>query len=109
MLQGILGSMTVERVLFYVFCRGEGYAREIARFYGIALRPVQRQLEKLETSGVFYSREVGRTRLYAFNPRYPFLGEIRALLESALRFFPESEREKLVTSRRRPRPAGKPL
>ncbi|MBN2581538.1 MAG: winged helix-turn-helix transcriptional regulator [Planctomycetes bacterium] len=109
MLQGILGSVSAEKVLFYLFCREEGYAREIARFYGVSLRPIQRQLERLESSGVLYSREAGRTRLYALNPRYPFLGELCALLQKGLNFFSESERERLVMNRRRPRLAGKPL
>jgi len=55
------------------------------------------------------SRTAGRTRLYSFNPRYPFLKELRSLLEKALSFYPEEEREELMMSRRRPRSRGKPL
>lgn len=109
MLQGILGSPTAEKVLFYIFCRGEGYAREMARFYGVPLRPVQIQLERLESSAVLYSKELGRTRVYALNPRYPFAEELKALLNKGMRFFSDSEREKLVMNRQRPRLAGKPL
>lgn len=109
MLQGILGSISAEKVLFFLFCRGEGYARQIARFYNVPLRPIQRQLERLEGSGILYSRELGRTRLYRFNPRYPFLDELRALLNRGLRFYSESERVALTMDRRRPRIARKPL
>jgi hypothetical protein len=52
---------------------------------------------------------VGRTRLYSFNPRYPFLDELRALLEKALEFYPEEEKARLFPERSRPRRKGKPL
>jgi hypothetical protein len=55
------------------------------------------------------SRTAGRTRLYEFNPRYTFLKELKSLLEKALSFYPEEEREKLLMNRRRPRRRGKPL
>jgi hypothetical protein len=69
--------------MIYLFARDDGYAREIARFFEVALGPVQKQLEKLENGGVIYSKQVGRTRVYAFNPRYPFLKELKALGKSA--------------------------
>jgi hypothetical protein len=109
MLQVILGSKNVERVLIYIYARGEGYAREIARFYETDLLPIQKQLDKLEAGGVLVSREVGKTRPYVFNPRYPFLNELRALLEKALSFYPEGQREELTMNRRRPRAKGKAL
>jgi hypothetical protein len=109
MLESLLGSIGCERVLMFLFARDEGYAREIARFYDTDLNPVQKQLDKLESGGVLVSRKAGRTRLYAFNPRYPFLDELRALLEKALAFYPDELQDRLVMSRRRPRRRGKPL
>ena len=109
MLEPILGSLSCERVLIFILTNQEGYAREIARFFNTDLDPVQKQLKKLEVGGVLVSRTAGRTRLYSFNPRYPFLKELRSLLEKALSFYPEKEREDLVMSRRRPRRRGKPL
>ncbi len=109
MLEPILGSLSCERVLVFILSRKEGYAREIARFFNTDLNPVQKQLEKLELGGVLVSQTAGRTRLYSFNPRYPFLNELRSLLEKALSFYPEEERKELVMNRRRPRRRGKPL
>lgn len=109
MLEVILGSKNAERVLIYIYARGEGYAREIARFYETDLLPIQKQLDKLEAGGVLVSREVGKTRPYVFNPRYPFLNELIALLEKALPFYPEDQREELTMNRRRPRAKGKAL
>ncbi len=109
MLEPILGSVSSERVLIFLLARNEGYAREIARFYKTDLDPIQKQLEKLELGGVLVSRTAGRTLLYTFNPRYPFLKELKALLEKALAFYPEDQQERLVMDRRRPRRRGKPL
>jgi hypothetical protein len=107
MIEVILGSKNMERVLIYILARGEGYAREIARFYETDLLPIQKQLDKLETGGVLVSREVGKTRPYMFNLRYPFLNELKSLLEKALSFYSEKEREELMINRRRPRAKGK--
>jgi len=109
MIEALLGSKNAERVLIYIFSREEGYAREIANFYGTDLKPIQRQLDKFEKSGVLASRSVGRTRPYVFNPRYPFLSELKALLEKALSFYPAKEHEELTMNRRRPRARGKSL
>lgn len=109
MLRPLFGSKNKERVLLYLRVRKEGYAREISRFFDTDLTPIQKQLERLENGGVLYSRSVGRTRLYGLNPRYPFVGELRSLLDKALVFYPPEEQEKLTMMRTRPRRRGKPL
>ncbi len=109
MIEVLLGSKNAERVLIYIFSREEGYPREIARFFDTDLKSIQKQLDKFESGGVLVSREVGRTRPYVFNPRYPFLNELKALLEKALSFYPETDREELTMNRRRPRARGKTL
>jgi hypothetical protein len=109
MLEPILGSSSCERVMMFLYARGEGYAREIARFFATDLDPIQKQLAKLEAGAVLVSRAAGRTRLFSFNPRYPMIDELRALLEKTLQFYPEDMRERLLMDRRRPRRKGKPL
>ena len=93
MIEVLLGSKNAERVLIYIFTRDEGYAREIASFYKTDLKPIQMQLDKFEKSGVLVSRSIGRTRPYEFNPRYPFLNELKALLEKRFRFTPQKSRK----------------
>ena len=95
--------------MIYIFSREEGYPREIARFFNADLKSIQKQLDKLEAGGVLVSREVGRTRPYVFNPRYPFLNELKSLLEKALSFYSVKEQEELKMNRRRPRARGKAL
>jgi hypothetical protein len=109
MLEPLLGSTNAERVLVFILARNEGYVREIARVLGGDPDSIQKQLAKFESGGVLVSRPAGRTLLYSFNPRYPFLKELRSLLEKALSFYSKEEREELVMSRRRPRRRGKPL
>jgi len=108
MLEPILGSLNRERILLFLLTNKEGYARQIARFFETDLSPIQRQLDRLEFGGVLYSRQAGRTRLFGLNPRYPFLGELQALLAKALVFYPQEERERLEIVRKRPRRRGKP-
>jgi hypothetical protein len=109
MLAPLLGTENSERVLIFLLTRNEGYAREIAQFFDTNLYAIQRQLNKLEAGDILVSRTAGRTRLYQFNPRYPFLNELKQLLEKAFSFYPEDIRENLVMNRRRPRKRGKPL
>jgi hypothetical protein len=107
MIEPILGSKSAERVLIFLLIKNEGYAREIARFYNTTLSVIQKQLDKLEAGGVLVSREIGRTRVYSFNSRYPFLPELKSLLEKAFTFYPEAEQMEFTHERRRPRRRGK--
>lgn len=109
MLTPLLGTENSERVLIFLLTRNEGYAREIAQFFDTNLYAIQRQMDKLEAGGVLVSRTAGRTRLYQFNPQYPFLIELKQLLEKAFSFYPKDVREELMMNRRRPRKRGKPL
>jgi len=93
----------------FIYAREEGYPREIARFYDTDLSPIRKQLDKLENGGILASRVAGRTRIYTFNPRYPFLKELKGLLKKALSFYPPEDQEKLLMIRRRPRRRGKPF
>ena len=105
----LLGSTNAERVFIFILVRKEGYIREIARFFGCDPDSIQKQLAKFEAGGVLVSSPAGRTHLYSFNPRYPFLKELKALLEKALIFYTQEEQKKLLMNRRRPRRSGKPL
>ncbi len=109
MLAPLFGSATREKVLLFIFARNKGYSREVAGFFNTSLNQIQKQMDALEAGGVLVSQNVGRTRVYEFNPRYPFLKELKALIEKALGFYPEKVREDLMMNRRRPRRRDKPL
>jgi hypothetical protein len=109
-LEGIFGNASAEKVLLYLEQYEEGYATAIARsFDDLSLHMAQRQLDRFERAGALVSSLKGRTRLYAWNPRYPFRRELRALLAKALVQLPDAERKRHFSERRRPRRAGKPL
>ena len=109
MLVPLFGSEYREKTLVFVLARDAGYAAEIARFYETDINQIQKQLDGLEAGGVLVSKKVGRTRLYQFSPRYPFLKELKSLLEKALFYYPDEMKERLAMDRRRPRRRGKPL
>jgi len=109
MIEAIVGNIISEKILLYLYTRKEGYARGIASTFKGQLTSYIIQLKKLEKGGILVSRLKGRTRLYIFNPRYPFMDELKSLLEKALKFVPKKDREKYYMPRLRPRRAGKPL
>ena len=93
MLESILGSKSCEQVFIFTLARGEGYGTEIAEFYDSGLYAIQNQLNRLEDANILVSKKVGRARVYTFKPRYPFLDELKQLLEKAFQFYPEEIRE----------------
>lgn len=109
MLEGLFGNATAEKVLLYLERYGEGYALGIAKtFDDTPVNLVQRQLLRLEASGVLVSRLQGRTRVFTWSPRFAFRAELSALLRKALDALPETERRRYFETRTRPRRTGKP-
>ena len=109
MLEAVVGSTNAERVLLFMAARGQGYAAEIAKTYGVGASMIQKQLDRMERDGLLVNQQVGRTRVYSFNPRFAFTEEVKALALAALDKYPTEFQEKLSTSRQRPRKARKPL
>jgi len=109
MIEVLLGSVNKERVLIYLVARKSGYAREIARYYESELTPIQSQLRNLENANILASQTLGKTRVYSLNPRYPFTKELVNLIEKAIYFLPDEEKQKLTVYRTRPRRTGKEI
>ena len=109
MLEALFGNIVVEKVLLFIFVYGDGYARKISKVYGIPVNGVLQQLQRLENGGIIAGQNKGRTRLYMFNPRYPFLKELKGLLQRAIDVLPQAEIERYYRMRTRPRRKGKPV
>ena len=109
MLEGVFGNVTVEKILFTLFIYGEGYALGMAKTFGDSVNRFQQQLRRLENSGIVVSRLIGKVRIYTFNPRYPFLTELKAFVGKAYEFLPDKEKKAYYSKRTRPRRTGKPL
>lgn len=108
-LKGLLRAETQEKILIYLLAREQGYATEIAEFFDMAINPIQKQLARLEVNSVVVSTQVGKTRIYVLNPRYPFLSPLKELLKCAMGAYPSRTIQALLVTRTRPRQAGKPL
>ncbi|MEW6041284.1 MAG: winged helix-turn-helix domain-containing protein [Elusimicrobiota bacterium] len=108
MFEPLFGNSVVEKILFYLLTYENGYIRGIANTFGIAVNGITQQLKRLEDGGVIVSQKKGKIRLYTFNPRYPFLPELKNLLQRAMDILPDTEIERFYRQRTRPRRKGKP-
>ncbi len=111
MLEKLFGNVVIEKLLFYLLLNEEAYGLELSRVFEMPLYSIQRAFERLESGGIIVSVLKGKTRIYRFNPRYPFLKELKAFLERAYTFLPRELKKKYYEApvRRRPRRKGKPL
>lgn len=109
MLKALFGSEKKGKILLYLYTNREAYPTEIAKAFNFYLNTVQNQMLNMERDGILYSSLKGKVRLFGINPRYPFKKELEALLEKALKFIPEEEKEKYFVRRLRPRRTGKPF
>lgn len=106
-LEGIFGSRSAAQTLLFLEAYGSGHALRIADTYGVAVSSIQRQLVRLENSGILVSRTVGRTRLFEFNTRNPTVRDLRTFLEAELDLMPEAETKAYYRQRQRPRRTAK--
>jgi DNA-binding transcriptional ArsR family regulator len=111
MLEKLFGNVVIEKVLFYLLANETGYASQLRTALRIPLNSVQMALGRLEQGGIVVRRPQGKTQVYQFNPRYPFLDELKAFIQKAYDSIPVEIRERLYETavRRRPRRKGKLL
>ncbi len=111
MLEYLFGNPVIEKVLFFIEVNEKCYPSQLKNTFQTPLYSFQRALGRLERGGVVVSHKEGKTLIYQFNPRYPFLNELKAFLDKASSFFPEEIKEKYYEPiiRKRPRRQGKPL
>ena len=110
MLEYLFGNKNIEKILIYLSLHGKAHATELARAFKTALDPMQKTLQKLETGGLVVSFLEGKTRVFQWNLRYPFLQEIQALAKKTYDFLPPPiQTQYQIDKRKRPRKTGKPL
>lgn len=111
MFEYLFGNKNVEKILIYILLHEKGNATELSRAFGTSLDPIQKTLQKLERGGLLVSFLEGRTRVFQWNSRYPFVSEIQALAKKSFEFLPSNIQKNCyhVTKRKRPRKTGKPL
>jgi hypothetical protein len=110
-LKELTGSKTAELCLLHLFHYGESYGRAIADDFldSVSLLNVQRQLEKLALAGILVSKTAGRTRLYSWNPKSPYVKPLKEIVRIQYESLSLEERQTLFAKRRRPRRKDKPI
>lgn len=108
-LDGIFGNKTASRVLLHLFHYSEIHSAAIAKDYQLAVTPIRMQLERFENAGILVAKNVGRTRVFSFNQKSPFVKPIKSILEIFYNSLTIEEKEVLFSVRRRPREKGKPI
>src|SRR5690242_17073043 len=83
MLQSLVGNKSVERILLALLVNEKSYATELHKWLETPLNPIQKALSRLEKGGILTSYFEGKTRIYHFNPSFPLLQELEALLKKA--------------------------
>lgn len=110
MLEYLFSNKNVEKIIIFLFLHNKANATELSRVFDSALDPIQKTLRKLEEGGLIVSFLEGRTRVFQWNPRYPFIAEIQALAKKSYEFLPPYIQITYQSTRRkRPRKTGKPL
>lgn len=108
-LDGIFGNKTASRVLLHLFHYNEIHSAAIANDYQLAPTPIRLQLERFEKAGILVAKNVGRTRVFSFNQKSPFVKPIKVILEIFYNSLTIEEKERIFSERRRPRQKGKPV
>ena len=109
MLYTIFGNKSAALTLMFLQNYGDGYSSQIAQTFGVPTTAIFRQLVKLESEGILVSREIGKSRVYSWNPRSATVKSLRRFLEDELERLPREDTLKFFRERRRPRRLGKPL
>lgn len=109
MLETIFGSETVAIVLLNIYHYESIHARAIARNMGKVHAGIVNQLDRLETGGLLVSKEIGRSRVYSFNPKSPYTAPVKQILQITYDALPVKVKAKIFQERTRPRAKGKPV
>lgn len=111
MFEQLFASKIIEKILFYMIVNEKSFAAELRKCFGIPIFGIQRAFTRLEKQGILVSFVEGKTRMYYWNPRYPFLDDFKKLIEKAYSSLPDDIKKKYYERiiRKRPRKKGKPL
>ena len=104
----LFGSPRRTEVLLLLALLGESYPAELTRLLRATKASILQILDALELEGVLASRQLGRTRRVALDPRYFAAKELQALLDKLAAGSPDLQRL-AATRRARSRRRGKPL
>lgn len=70
--------------LFFNEPAGELYLRQLESITGYSVGNIRREMIKLEKSGLFLSRIMGKMKFYRLNVAYPFYNEIKNIVRKTI-------------------------
>ena len=93
----------IEKILIFLLVNEKCYAAQLRHCLGGGLTPIQQALNRLENGDILSSELEGKTRLFRFNPHYPFLKEVQTLLKQGYHHLQLHEQHKYYCSRKNER------
>ena len=84
----LFGNPNIEKILLFLLVNEKCYATQLCQSLRGSLTPIQQALLRLEKGNILTSTLEGKTRLFRFNPRYPFLRELQTLLKEGYHQLP---------------------
>ena len=93
MLEVLFGNKNVQKVLIFLFVNRKCYGAEVQQALKMSLTSIQKALMQLEQENLIHSHLDEKTRVYQFNPEYPLLKELEALLKRAYNLLPAHEKK----------------
>ncbi|MCP4911715.1 MAG: winged helix-turn-helix transcriptional regulator [Oligoflexia bacterium] len=109
MLDKILGSEIAMKIMLHLAHYREVYPTAVAKDYDISLSGVQKQFSRFEEAGILVSKLVGRTRVYFFNEKSLVAKKFIEFIKVYYDGLSLEDKERIFSSRRRPRRSGKPV
>lgn len=98
-LKYILGNTTAEKCLMHVYHHNGAHTRQIARDHNIDADSVNKQLRRFEKAGVLRREKRGRTVVYFFNEKCPFIPEIISIIRKVYDKIPDRQRKRIFEPR----------
>jgi len=87
MLESLFGNPVIEKILFFILINEKCYPSQLKNTFHKPLFSFQRALGRLEIGGIIVSHKEGKTLIYQFNPRYPFLDEFKIFLKKSIQLY----------------------
>lgn len=99
--KSLFGTATREKILFYLLQNKKCYSSELVHIFGMLYTRVRGGLVRLRELGILQEYNDGKNHFYYFDPKYPFLKELKALLRQMYKKLPQIEKEKYYENKRR--------
>lgn len=108
-IDAVFGGRVAGEVMLFLEYYGEAHGHQIARAFNRTPSAVHKQLKRLESGGLIVGRNVGRTRVFTWNPRSQTAKHLRLFLRAEVDALPEETIDKYFRERNRPRTTGKKI